>query len=61
MKRKFLVEHLTKNGCGIVREGKRHTVFSDKSETKTSVVPRHKEINEFTAKRICRDLGVPEP
>jgi mRNA interferase HicA len=28
---------------------------------KVTTVPRHREINEFLARRICRDLDVPEP
>jgi hypothetical protein len=28
---------------------------------KTSAIPRHSEINEFLARKICRDLAVPEP
>jgi len=28
---------------------------------KVSSVPRHREILEFTARKICRDLGVPLP
>jgi mRNA interferase HicA len=26
-----------------------------------SAVPRHREIKEFTARAICRQLGIPEP
>jgi hypothetical protein len=28
---------------------------------KTSIVPRHREINDFLARKICRDLEVPPP
>ena len=28
---------------------------------KVSTVPRHREINPFLARKICRDLDVPEP
>ena len=28
---------------------------------RTSTVPRHREINDFLARKICRDLGVEEP
>jgi hypothetical protein len=28
---------------------------------KTSTIPRHREINEFLARKICRDLEVAEP
>jgi mRNA interferase HicA len=26
-----------------------------------SAIPRHAEINDHLARKICRDLGVPEP
>jgi hypothetical protein len=26
-----------------------------------SAVPRHREINELLAQKICRDLGIPVP
>jgi len=28
---------------------------------KASTVPRHREINEFLAYKICRDLELPKP
>jgi hypothetical protein len=28
---------------------------------KSSTVPRHREINDYLARKICRDLEVPEP
>jgi mRNA interferase HicA len=33
----------------------------NRAKGKSSTVPRHSEVNEFTARRICRDLEVPEP
>jgi len=42
-----------------VREGKKHSVFVNPKEERTSTVPRHNEINDFLAEKICKDLGVP--
>ena len=53
MKRKDLVRHLERHGCELFREGGRHTVFVNRSARKTSVVPRHREINDFLARKIC--------
>jgi predicted RNA binding protein YcfA (HicA-like mRNA interferase family) len=61
MKRKDLIRHLTKEGCLFIREGARHSIFYNSLLKRTSTVPRHKEINNFLAKKICRDLGVNEP
>jgi hypothetical protein len=61
MKRADLIAHLHSYGCSLLREGRRHSIYVNPSNSRTSAVPRHREINDFLAKRICRDLGVPEP
>ena len=61
MKRKDLIRHLIKNGCIFIREGARHSVFFNSLIKKTSTVPRHKEIDNFSAKKICQDLGLEIP
>jgi mRNA interferase HicA len=58
MKRKDLIKHLSKNGCIFVREGARHSVFFNPLIRRFSTVPRHADINDFLAKKICRDLGL---
>lgn len=58
MKRIDLVKHLLHNNCNLVREGSRHSVFINQISNKTSTVPRHREINNFLAKKICLDLGI---
>jgi len=40
----------------LVREGGRHSIFRFGSQQ--VVVPRHREINEQTARGILRDLGL---
>ncbi len=61
MKRRDLVHHLEAHGCYLLREGGNHSVFVNPVTNATSAVPRHREINEFLARKICRDLQVPEP
>jgi len=61
MKRKDLIKHLCKNGCFFIREGARHSVFFNPLIKRSSTVPRHVEINNFLAKKICRDLGIESP
>lgn len=58
MKRRNLIDHIISNGCILIREGGRHTIFYNPSAKKTSSVPRHAEINDFLAKKICRELGI---
>ena len=61
MKRHELVRRLEAHGCYLLREGRSHSVFVNAAVNATSAVPRHGEINEFLARKICRDLQVPEP
>lgn len=42
-------------------KGVSHTIYVNRAEKKASSVPRHNEIVEFTAYKICKDLGVPKP
>jgi len=61
MKRINLIRYLTKEGCIFVREGKKHSVFYNPFIKRSSTIPRHNEVNNFLAKKICRDLGVKNP
>ncbi|MHB8844062.1 MAG: type II toxin-antitoxin system HicA family toxin [Nitrospirota bacterium] len=61
MKRIDLIRHLEKLGCELFREGGSHTVYINRTAKKTSTIPRHREINDFLARKICRDLEVSEP
>ena len=61
MKRIDLIRHLEGHGCELLHEGGSHSVYVNRSARKASTVPRHKEINNDLARKICRDLYVPEP
>lgn len=61
MKRRELLRHLQAHGCRLFREGKRHSIYWNPIERRTSSVPRHAEVDEFLAKKICRDLAISEP
>ena len=45
----------------LLREGGNHSVYVNPPVRKASTVPRHREIHEILARKICRDLEVPEP
>jgi len=60
VKRRTLLKHLRKHGCELLREGKKHSVFWNPRTGQTSTIPRHTEIVDVLARKICRDLGVPE-
>lgn len=59
MKRRDLIRHIEKNGCEFLREGGKHTVYVNRKEKKVSTIPRHREIDEYLARRICKDLAIP--
>jgi len=61
VKRRDLISHLRRHGCEMLREGRKHSVYVNRLRLKTSTIPRHREIHEFLATKICRDLGIPEP
>jgi predicted RNA binding protein YcfA (HicA-like mRNA interferase family) len=60
VKRKDLVKHLRKHGCELLREGRSHSVWVNPVNEQQASVPRHREINDYTARGICRQLGIPE-
>ena len=61
MKRIDLIRYLMSHGCELFREGSNHSVYINRETQRSSAVPRHREINDFLAKKICRDLQVLEP
>ena len=61
MKRRDLMSHIFVEGCRILREGHKHTVVYNPANNLTSSVSRQREIDDFMARKICRDLGVREP
>jgi len=61
MKRKNLIRHLLKERCILLREGAKHSVFFNSLTKRVSTVPRHSEVDDFLAKKICKDLGISQP
>jgi len=61
MKRIDLIRHLERHGCEFLREGNNHSVYVNRVERKSSSVPRHREVNDFLASKICTDLQIPKP
>ena len=61
MKRIDLIRHLEGHGCEFLRQGSNHTVYVNRKVRRSSAVPRHREVNDFLARKICDDLLVPRP
>ncbi|OGD50502.1 addiction module toxin, HicA family [Candidatus Azambacteria bacterium RIFOXYD1_FULL_44_10] len=60
MKRRALLLYLKNHECLLFREGKRHSVFHNIKTNRVSTVPRHNEIDNWLANKICKDLGIPK-
>jgi len=61
VKRVDLIRHLEALGCALLREGGNHTVYVNRAAHKVSTVPRHRELNDDLARKICKDLEIPRP
>jgi len=58
MKRKEFLKYLRSQGCECLREGSKHSWWYNPILNKRSAIPRHSEIKDILAKKICVDLGV---
>jgi len=60
VKRSTLLQHLRRHGCVLKREGSSHSLWTNPRTGAVEAVPRHTEISNNLARKICRNLGVPE-
>ncbi len=58
MKRVKFLKYLRKNDCYLLREGGKHSWYHNEANNRRSAVPRHSEIKDILAKKICKDLGI---
>jgi mRNA interferase HicA len=61
VKRRALIRHLTHHGCLLLREGGSHSVYWNPANRRVSTMPRHVEVGDALALKICKDLGVARP
>jgi mRNA interferase HicA len=60
VKRSSLLQHLRLHGCVLKREGRAHSLWTNPATGSVEAVPRHTEIPNSLARKICRGLGVPD-
>jgi hypothetical protein len=49
-------------GCVLADEGAKHSKYVNLADPRrVTTVPRHTEIADFLARKICRQLGIPDP
>lgn len=58
MKRRDLLQHLIAQGCRLVREGGEHSIWENPTNNRRTSVPRHREISNYTAVAICKQLAI---
>lgn len=54
--RRDLVQYLTENGFYLLREGGRHSIYSNNQ--KTVPIKRHRTIDRITANELCKQAGL---
>ncbi len=60
MKRNALLKYLRKNGCYLKREGGSHSLWMNPKTGMVEAVPRHSEIPDILARKICKGLSIPD-
>ena len=60
MKRTDIISILEGKGCVFVRADGRHDIYRNVITGKADAIPRHREINELTARAIIRRLSTPK-
>jgi len=58
MKREEFLKYLRHHSCSLLREGSRHSWWHNPALNKRSAVPRHREIDDQLARKICKDLRI---
>jgi len=61
MERVDLIRTIEGFGCVLMRHGGEHDWYRNPATGISQPAPRHREINELLARKICRDLEVPAP
>ncbi len=59
MNRSALIRHLRKNDCFLKREGRSHSLWTNTLNQRSETIPRHAEIPNLLAKKICKNLEIP--
>ena len=56
VKRREVVKYFEENGFYLLREGKKHSIYTNK--VKTIPVKRHRTIDNITANELCKQAGL---
>lgn len=56
VKRTELIRYLKKNGFYLLREGAKHSIYTN--DIKTIPVKRHRNLDRITANELCKQAGL---
>jgi len=56
VKRRELVKYFEENGFSLLREGKKHSIYSNGQ--KTIPIKRHRILDRITANQLCKQAGL---
>jgi predicted RNA binding protein YcfA (HicA-like mRNA interferase family) len=56
VKRKDLLKYFHDSGFRLLREGKKHSIYTD--DKKTVPIKRHSTIDRITANELCKQAGL---
>ena len=56
MKREKLLKKTRETGAIFVRHGKKHDIYENPRTHEFTQIPRHSEVNEYTAKEIIKKM-----
>jgi mRNA interferase HicA len=57
VKRRELVKYLEANGFYVLREGSKHSIYTNGA--KTIPVKRHRSLDRIVANTLCKQAGLP--
>jgi predicted RNA binding protein YcfA (HicA-like mRNA interferase family) len=56
VKRRDLIRYLEANGFYLLREGSKHSIYTN--DTRTIPVKRHRTLDRVTANELCKQAGL---
>ncbi len=56
VQRRDLINYLEENGFYLLREGKRHSIYTN--DKRTIPVKRHRTFDRITANELCKQAGL---
>ena len=56
VKRRDLISYFEENGFYLLREGKKHSIYTNKE--KSIPIKRHRTLDRITANELCKQAGL---